>query len=99
MFIKMTTLKKSRSLRKIYKRLPSSKVKLHYEKRKPGKQKCANCGSYLHGTLNLRQFKMRNIAKTKKRPERMFGGYLCSYCSRGKIKEIVRLRELKGVEK
>lgn len=93
----MATLKKSKKLRQIFKRLPSSKVKIQYEKIKPSKHKCANCGNYLHGTLNLRQAKMRNIAKTKKRPERMFGGYLCSACSRQKVKEIVRLRELKGI--
>ncbi|QQG39248.1 MAG: 50S ribosomal protein L34e [Candidatus Woesearchaeota archaeon] len=81
---------RSRSRRRVYKRLPGGSVKIHYEKRKPSRAVCGNCGVTLKGIPNLRPNKMIHLAKTKKRPERYFGGVLCSSCSREKIKEFYR---------
>ena len=75
--------KRSRSLRRVKVRLPSGKVKIRYEKRKPKQAKCAICGKPLHGVPR----ETRNLAKTKKRPERPYGGYLCSRCMREVIKQ------------
>ena len=74
----------AKSLRKIKVRI-ASKTKTVYRKRKPGKARCGACGRLLGGALRERPYKMRNIAKTKKRPERTYGGVLCSGCVRKKI--------------
>ncbi len=78
---------KSRSLRRVYTKLPGSKVVIHYKKRKPSKAKCARCGKVLPRVPRERPYKMQNMPKTAKRPQRPYGGVLCSACSR---KEIVK---------
>ena len=55
-------------------------------KKKILRAKCAVCGVVLKGVLRETPTKMKNMAKTKKRPSRPFGGVLCSKCSREKIK-------------
>lgn len=77
--------KKSGTLRKVFKRTPGGKTVVHYEKRKPKQHKCATCGKELVGIPRLRPTEMKNTPKTKKRPERPYGGYLCSSCVRKKI--------------
>ena len=81
--------KRSRTLRRIFRKTPSG-TKLVYGKRKPNKAICAGCGSILQGVLNERPYKMRTVAKSKKRPERPYGGNLCSNCMREKIRENIR---------
>lgn len=76
---------KSRSLRRVYKRTPQGNVKLTYKKKKPSMAKCACCGGVLKGTLRERPYKMMKTAKSKKRPQRPYGGVLCSKCTRRKI--------------
>ncbi len=78
---------KSRSLRRVYTKLPGSKVVVHHKKRKPSKATCAVCGAVLKGVPRERPYKMQNMAKTKKRPSRPYGGFLCSKCMRAKLKE------------
>lgn len=76
---------KSRSKRRVYRRTPSGKVVIHYVKRRPRKAHCADCGGKLAGVPALAPTFMRNLAKSSKRPERAYGGVLCSYCSRREI--------------
>jgi len=76
--------------KKIKVKTPSGKLVLHYKKKKPRKAKCSNCGKPLQGVPRERPYKMRTMAKTKKRPSRPFGGVLCSACMRKKIVEKVR---------
>ena len=83
--------KRSRSLRRVYVKAPGGKTRLHYRKRKPGKAECGSCGAFLKGTLRERPNKMSSLAKTKKRPERPYGGVLCTRCMRQKI--IGRIRQ------
>jgi len=78
---------KSRSLRRVYKKTPGSKTRVHYRKRKPGIAKCAICGKPLHGIPRLLPSKFKNLAKTKKRPQRPYGGKLCSKCTKQIIME------------
>ncbi len=75
---------RSRTFRRVYVRTPTKTV-INYEKRKPAKAKCANCGTVLAGVASERPYKMKNMPKTKKRPERPFGGVLCSKCTRLEI--------------
>ena len=74
--------KRSRTLRRMQVKLPGGRTVLHYKKRKPANAQCGNCGSFLKGVPRERSLKMSNMPKTKKRPERPYGGNLCSRCTR-----------------
>ena len=76
---------KSGRYRKIFVRTPS-KTTVHYRERKPSKAICANCRKQLAGVPRVLHSKMRNLPKTAKRPERPYGGVLCSPCMRKRIK-------------
>ena len=78
---------RSRSLRKIKVKTPGGRVVTHYRKKKPQKAHCASCGDVLKGVPKERPYKMQNMPKTKKRPERPYGGILCSKCSRSLFKQ------------
>ncbi|MBN1157254.1 50S ribosomal protein L34e [Candidatus Woesearchaeota archaeon] len=81
---------KSRTLRRKKVKTPGGRLTTHYLKRKPKKAHCAECGVVLSGVPRERPYIMRNLGKTKKRPERPFGGMLCSKCSRDLIKKQAR---------
>ena len=74
--------KRSRSLRRLQVKVSGGRTLAHYKKRKPGKAKCGNCGTLLKGVPRERPLKMSKLPKTKKRPERPYGGNLCSKCTR-----------------
>jgi large subunit ribosomal protein L34e len=80
---------RSRSYRRIKVRVAKSTV-TRYEKRKPKIAHCSSCGVALKGVPRERDYVMRNLPLTKKRPSRPFGGVLCSSCTRDKIKESAR---------
>lgn len=82
--------KRSRTFRRVKKRTPGSRVVTHYELRKPKIARCARCGKPLKGVPRERPAKMRKLPKTKKRPERPYGGYLCSSCMRELMKQKIR---------
>ena len=77
---------KSRSLRRVFKKVISG-TNLFYERRKPKAARCADCGAKLKGVPRLSATKAKNTPKTYKRPERPYGGELCSRCARIRIKE------------
>ncbi|MBI2650068.1 50S ribosomal protein L34e [Candidatus Woesearchaeota archaeon] len=81
---------RSRSLRKVFRKVSGGRVSLHYKKKKPKNAKCGNCGALLKGVPRALPFRMRSMAKTKKRPERPFGGVLCSRCMRQAIIDNIR---------
>lgn len=74
--------RKARTFRRIYVKTPGGRVTLHYRRRKPKKAPCALCGKVLAGVPRELPYKMRRLQKTKKRPERPYGGVLCSKCQR-----------------
>jgi len=76
---------KSRSLKRIFVRTPGSKTVVHYRKRQPGKAICGECHKVLPGTARGNPSDLGKLSKTQKRPERPFGGVLCTSCSRKKI--------------
>ena len=80
---------KSRSFRRVFTRV-ISKTRLFYKRRKPKQAKCAECGAKLKGVPRLDANKARNTPKTHKRPERPYGGELCSRCTRIRIKENIK---------
>lgn len=81
---------RSRSLRKVFRKVPGGDTHLHYKKQKPQPAKCGNCGTNLKGVPREFPFRMRKMPKTFKRPERPYGGVLCSRCMRAKILEKAR---------
>ncbi len=81
---------RTHSYRKVYRRTPGGRAVIHYEYRKPGIAKCAICGKPLNGVPRARPVELRNMAKTMKRPERPYGGYLCHRCLARLLKEAIR---------
>ena len=79
-----------RKAKKIKKRTPTGRSVMRRGRRKPSHAKCANCGARLHGMPRLRPSKFKSLPKSKRRPNRPYGGNLCSSCMRelfkGKIK-------------
>lgn len=84
--------RKSRSVRRMKKTTPSGKHIVQYYNKKSSKAQCAGCGMYLHGVPNVSTTKLRNMSKSKRRPERPYGGCLCSKCSRAYI--IIKVRNV-----
>jgi len=81
---------RSRSLRRKKVRTPGNRSITHREKRRPKVAKCAICKKPLHGVPRLNPADMRKLAKTKRRPERPYGGNLCSSCMRDLLRKTVR---------
>lgn len=71
--------------RNVYVKLPGNKVKLVRKKSNPAIAKCGICGNYLHGIPRLKIGRFKNLPKSKKRPNRPYGGNLCSRCMREEI--------------
>lgn len=82
---------RSRTLKRKKVRTPSGRVVTHYEKKRTGIPHCGECGAILGGVpRGLRSYQMQRLSKTKKTPERKFGGFLCPACTRDLIKKEVR---------
>lgn len=77
---------KSHTFRKVFVKTPGGRTVVHYRRRKPAKAKCGNCKAQLMAVPRERPSKMVNLPKTKKRPERPYGGVLCSKCLRERLK-------------
>lgn len=81
---------KSRSWKRIKRKTPTG-ITIIYRRKKPNKARCSKCGRELHGVPRLRAVQIRKLSKTKKRPERPYGGNLCSSCMRELMKEKARI--------
>jgi large subunit ribosomal protein L34e len=81
---------RSRSYRRRQVRTPGGKIVLRYKKKKTNKHVCAECGKLLHGVPRGRPYEINKLAKSKKRPNRPYGGYLCSECVRKVFKKEAR---------
>lgn len=75
-------------------RLPGKDNTVHYRKRKPKKAHCSNCGAVLGGISNERDAIKRNLAKSKKRPTRPYGGVLCPGCLKLKIRKAMFMTDI-----
>ncbi len=73
---------RSRSWRRVQVRTPGGRTVTHYERRKPNVARCAICGKPLNGVPRGRPVEIRKLAKTERRPERPYGGYICPSCLR-----------------
>ena len=82
--------KRSRTFRRIAVKTPGGRTTMHYRLRAPSKARCGSCGGFLAGVARGRAAKLNKLSKTERRPERPFGGVLCSSCMRIRIKSGVR---------
>jgi len=69
-------------MRKVFVRTPGGRTVERYTLRKPSQPVCPITGQKLHGIPHLRPTALRNLAKSKKRPQRAFGGVLSSRAAR-----------------
>jgi large subunit ribosomal protein L34e len=80
---------RSRSKRRVWRRVPGGEVKVFYERNYVYEAYCAVCGRPLGGVpRDIRV--IRYGPKTAKRPERPYGGVLCSTCLATAIKLSIR---------
>ncbi|NPA77181.1 MAG: hypothetical protein GXN93_05535 [Candidatus Diapherotrites archaeon] len=77
-----------RHLKAVRRRTPGGRVVTHFRREKTSKQVCAICGAPLHGVPHgKRPSEVRKLAKTERRPERIFAGVLCAACTRRVLEE------------
>jgi len=83
----MLKLPRSRSLRRIKTKLPGGRLTIHYKRRRPSHAVDPYTKEKLHGVPNLIPSKLKKLPKTKRRPNRPYGGVLSSSSLRKKIIE------------
>ena len=73
------------SKRKVVVKTPGGTVKIHRRKYRPSKPLCSECGTELLGVARGTPVKVAKLSKTQRRPERPYGGVLCTKCMRKKF--------------
>lgn len=91
----MARIEKSRKRRIKYQKIPSG-VSVKRIKRKSKQLVCITCKNPLHGITNTPTKYQKKLTKSNKRPERRFGGVLCSNCSRRALISRLRSQEVKN---
>ena len=81
----------------VKRKTPGSHVATHTRREKTSKHKCAICGSVLHGMVRGTNSEVRKAKRSQRRPERPFGGQLCTKCSRKVL--ILRAKSMFGLIK
>lgn len=82
----MVQKQRTRTFRRMKVTTPGGAINVHYIKRKPKIAHCAVCHKALQGVPRLLPYQVRQLSISEKRPERPFGGKLCSECMRNEIK-------------
>lgn len=78
---------RTRSRKRIFRRTPSGTVKIYYKKERIRRARCAICKRPLSGVPRVTMLRLKGLSKSRKRPNRPYGGNLCPSCLRQKIKE------------
>ena len=76
---------KSRKLRRIKVKLPGGRLSIHYERRRPSHAHDPITKEVLHGVPNLISSQLKKLPKSKRRPNRPYGGVLSSSQMRKQI--------------
>ena len=84
----MRRAQRTRSMKKTRIRTPGGKTVVRIKKKRPSYHKCGKCGSKLN-RKRLRIKEIKNIPKTKRRPERPLPE-LCPRCMREAMRDRVR---------
>ena len=71
-------------------RTPGNRLVTHYEMKKTNVARCSFCKKSLHGVPRVTSSGMRKLPKSSRRPERPYGGSLCSECMRILLRKVVR---------
>lgn len=77
---------KSGRFRKIFVKTPGGRTTVHYREQKPQPAHCAHCHKALAGVPRENPAYLKKLPKSSRRPERPYGGYLCSACTRAQLK-------------
>jgi len=80
---------RSRTFRRVAKTTPGGKRVVHYERKHNAKPKCAECSAVLAGVPRGTPSQVRKLPKTQRRPDRPYGGKLCTKCMRKAIASTV----------
>ena len=75
----------------IKRKTPSGKITLHERRRRPSQAKCANCKSPLHSIQRKIPSEFKKLSASERKPERPYGGYLCSNCTKEIFRERARM--------
>ncbi len=70
---------------------PGGKILIRKGRERPDIARCANCNSPLHGTKRLIPNRLKKLSASEKRPNRPYGGYFCSSCTRELFRDKVRM--------
>ena len=81
---------RSRSKRRKKVVTPSGKNVMHYIDRNPSVATCALCHQKLKGIPRASKVTGKRLNKVQKRPDRMYGGYLCPQCLKAELKKTIR---------
>lgn len=84
---------RSGTLKGVWKKAPGGSVTLHFSRKSPSSAACASCGGSLSGIQRGRKSSL-NTARSRHKPSRPYGGYLCPQCARDAIK----VKMLKGFD-
>jgi large subunit ribosomal protein L34e len=80
---------RTRSVKKRRVRTPGNRLVTHYKMEKTKVAKCNVCKKPLHGVPRLIPSEMRKLPKSSRRPERPYGGNICSECMRKVFRKVV----------
>ncbi|RME78311.1 50S ribosomal protein L34e [Candidatus Woesearchaeota archaeon] len=81
---------RSRTLRRVFRKTPGGKTVVLYKRRAANKPRCGLTGQELHGVPRGTPSKIKALPKSKKRPQRPFGGVLSSEAMRRVLIERAR---------
>ncbi|MFQ6135794.1 MAG: 50S ribosomal protein L34e [Candidatus Hydrothermarchaeales archaeon] len=86
----VTPGKRSGSQKKSFKVTPGGKTVTHYKRKRPSPVRCAICKKPLSAVPKKTKEELKKLPKSKKRPNRPYGGNLCPSCMRKVIKARAR---------
>ncbi len=86
----VTVRYRSRTFRRIYVKKPGGDNIIQYKRRKNAKPQCAMCEAFLPGVARGTKAEVHALPRSARRPERPYGGTLCSACTRRTIIAKVR---------
>ncbi len=74
-----------RSGKRKYRKTVSGKITIYRPRKVAGHPKCAECKKPLTGVAKGVRSQVRKMKKSERKPSRVFGGNLCSPCTRRRI--------------
>lgn len=86
----VTVRYRSRTFRRVYQTTPGGTNQILYKRRRNAKPQCSKCEAFLPGVARGTKTQVLAIPRSARRPERPYGGMLCSACTRRVIIAKVR---------